>query len=113
MGYHNATVDKTRKNGLRPWAHYLTCNSAHAGHGCSNRRYFNYLYLENFILSGTIDDLDIVAAVGIHVPNEATGEPVAALRQSWTTLRSRSKNFWHCLKITKSRYGSDWGALEE
>ncbi len=66
MGYHNATVDKTRKNGLRPWAHYLTCNSAHAGHGCSNRRYFNYLYLENFILSGTIDDLDIVAAVGIH-----------------------------------------------
>ena len=32
----------------------------------SNRRYFNYLYLENFILSGTIDDLDIVAAVGIH-----------------------------------------------
>ncbi|MDQ7836266.1 MAG: recombinase family protein [Humidesulfovibrio sp.] len=66
MGYHNATVDKTRKNGVRPWAHYLTCNSAHAGHGCANRRYFNYLYLENFVLSGTMDDLDIVAAVGIH-----------------------------------------------
>ncbi len=66
MGYHNATQDKTRKSGLRPWAHYLTCNSAHAGHGCSNRRYFNYLYLENFVLSGTIDDLDIVAAAGIH-----------------------------------------------
>ena len=66
MGYHNATQDKTRKNGVRPWAHYLTCNSAHAGHGCSNRRYFNYLYLENFVLSGLIDDLDIVAAVGIH-----------------------------------------------
>ncbi len=66
MGYHNATVDKTRKGGVRPWAHYLTCNSAHAGHGCSNRRYFNYLYLENFVLSGIIDDLDIVAAVGIH-----------------------------------------------
>jgi len=40
MGYHNATVDNTRKSGVRPWAHYLTCNSAHAGHGCSNRRYF-------------------------------------------------------------------------
>lgn len=66
MGYHNATQDKTRKSGLRPWAHYLTCNSAHAGHGCSNRRYFNYLYLENFVLSGTIDDLDIAAAAGIH-----------------------------------------------
>ena len=66
MGYHNATQDKTRKSGLRPWAHYLTCNSAHAGHGCSNRRYFNYLYLENFVLSGTMDDLDIAAAVGIH-----------------------------------------------
>ena len=66
MGYHNATQDKTRKNGVRPWAHYLTCNSAHAGHGCSNRRYFNYLYLENFVLSGTIDDLDIAAAAGIH-----------------------------------------------
>jgi len=66
MGYHNATVDKTRKSGVRPWAHYLTCNSAHAGHGCSNRRYFNYLYVENFVLSGLIDDLDIVAAVGIH-----------------------------------------------
>lgn len=66
MGYHNATQDKTRKGGVRPWAHYLTCNSAHAGHGCSNRRYFNYLYLENFVLSGTIDDLDIAAAAGIH-----------------------------------------------
>jgi len=66
MGYHSATVDKTRKGGLRPWAHYLTCSSAHAGHGCSNRRYFNYLYLENFVLSGTIDDLDLIAAVGIH-----------------------------------------------
>ncbi|GEM_PF-902364 len=66
MGYHNATQDKTRKSGLRPWAHYLTCNSAHAGHGCSNRRYFNYLYVENFVLSGLMDDLDIAAAVGIH-----------------------------------------------
>ncbi len=66
MGYHKATIDKTRKGGVRPWAHYLTCNAAHAGHGCSNRRYFNYLYLENFVLSGLIDDLDIVAAVGIH-----------------------------------------------
>jgi len=66
MGYHNATQDKTRKGGVRPWAHYLTCNSAHAGHGCSNRRYFNYLYIENFVLSGTMDDLDLVAAVGIH-----------------------------------------------
>ncbi len=66
MGYHKATVDKTRKGGVRPWAHYLTCNSAHAGQGCSNRRYFNYLYLENFVLSGTMDDLDIAAAVGIH-----------------------------------------------
>jgi len=66
MGYHNATQDKTRKNGVRPWAHYLTCNSAHAGHGCSNRRYFNYLYLENFVLSGVMDDIDIVAATGIH-----------------------------------------------
>ena len=66
MGYHNATVDKTRKGGVRPWAHYLTCNSAHAEHGCTNRRYFNYLYLENFVLSGALDDLDIVAAVGIH-----------------------------------------------
>ena len=66
MGYHNATQDKTRKGGVRPWAHYLTCNSAHAGHGCSNRRYFNYLYLENFVLSGLMGDLDIAAAVGIH-----------------------------------------------
>jgi len=66
MGYHNATVDKTRKGGVRPWAHYLTCNSAHAGHGCSNRRYFSYLHIENFMLSGIIDDLDLVAAVGIH-----------------------------------------------
>jgi hypothetical protein len=66
MGYHNATQDKTRKGGVRPWAHYLTCNAAHAGHGCSNRRYFNYLYLENFVLSGALDDLDIIAAVGIH-----------------------------------------------
>ncbi len=66
MGYHNATQDKTRKNGVRPWAHYLTCNSAHAGHGCSNRRYFNYLYLENFVLSGVMDDIDIVAATGIY-----------------------------------------------
>ncbi len=66
MGYHNATQDKTRKNGVRPWAHYLTCNSAHAGHGCTNRRYVNYLYLENFVLSGLMDDIDIVAAVGIH-----------------------------------------------
>lgn len=66
MGYHNATQDKTRKGGVRPWAHYLTCNAAHAGHGCSNRRYFNYLYIENFVLSGTMDDLDLVAAVGIH-----------------------------------------------
>ena len=66
MGYHNATVDKTRKSGLRPWAHYLTCNSAHAGHGCSNHRYINYLYLENFVLSGALNDVDIVAAVGIH-----------------------------------------------
>jgi hypothetical protein len=41
MGYHNATQDKTRKGGVRPWADYLTCNSAHTGHGCSNRRYFN------------------------------------------------------------------------
>jgi len=66
MGYHKATQDKTRKSGIRPWAHYLTCNSAHAGHGCSNRRYFNYLYVENFVLSGLMDDLDIAAAVGIH-----------------------------------------------
>lgn len=66
MGYHNATQDKARKNGLRPWAHYLTCNSAHAGHGCSNRWNLNYLYLENFVLSGTMDDLDIVSAADIH-----------------------------------------------
>lgn len=66
MGYHKATEDKTRKSGVRPWAHYLTCNSARAGHGCTNKRYFNYLYLENFILSGVMDELDIVAAVGIH-----------------------------------------------
>lgn len=66
MGYHNCVHDTSRKNGLRPWAHYLTCNSARVGHGCSNRRYFNYLHLENFVLSGAMDDLDIVAAVGIH-----------------------------------------------
>jgi len=66
VGYHNATQDKTRKNGVRPWAHYLTCNSARAGHGCSNHRYINYLYLENFVLSGALNDVDIVAAVGIH-----------------------------------------------
>ncbi|MDP2848356.1 MAG: recombinase family protein [Humidesulfovibrio sp.] len=66
MGYHNATVDKTRKSGLRPWAHYLTCNSAHAGHGCSNHRYINYLYLRNFVLSDALNNRNIVAAVGIH-----------------------------------------------
>ena len=102
MGYHNATQDKTRKNGLRPWAHYLTCNSAHAGHGCSNRRYFNYLYIENFVLSGLIDDLDIVAAVGIHAAElkqhanriatiEAKLDHVAVSIQKFMTLLKTNK----------------------
>ncbi|MDO9083786.1 MAG: recombinase family protein, partial [Humidesulfovibrio sp.] len=102
MGYHNATQDRTRKNGLRPWAHYLTCNSAHAGHGCSNRRYFNYLYIENFVLSGLIDDLDIVAAVGIHAAElkqhanriatiEAKLDHVAVSIQKFMTLLKTNK----------------------
>ncbi|MDO9631109.1 MAG: zinc ribbon domain-containing protein, partial [Humidesulfovibrio sp.] len=102
MGYHNATQDKTRKGGVRPWAHYLTCNSAHAGHGCSNRRYFNYMYLENFVLSGTMDDLDIVAAAGIHDVElkQHTGR-VAALEAQLDHVAVSIQKFMTLLKTHK------------
>jgi DNA invertase Pin-like site-specific DNA recombinase len=93
MGYHNCVHDTSRKSGVRPWAHYLTCNSARVGHGCSNRRYFNYLHLENFVLSGTIDDLDIAAAVGIHS---------AALKQHTDRIASLEAQLEHAdAKIQK------------
>lgn len=102
MGYHNATVDKTRKNGVRPWAHYLTCNAAHAGHGCSNRRYFNYMYLENFVLSGTMDDLDIVAAAGIHdVELKQHTSRVAALEAQLDHVAVSIQKFMTLLKTNK------------
>lgn len=66
MRFLDRTRDKTRKDGLRPWARYLVCGNALEGQGCKNRQHYNYLLLENFVLAGGLSDIDVVAAAGVH-----------------------------------------------
>lgn len=66
MRFLDRTRDKTRKDGVRPWARYLVCGRALEGQECNNKQYYNYLFLENFVLSGALSDIDVVAASGIH-----------------------------------------------
>ncbi len=66
MRYLNHTKDRTRKDGLRPWAIYLACSSSLKKNGCKNKQYYSYLHMENFILSGVMSDIDIVEAAGVH-----------------------------------------------
>ena len=66
MRFLDRTRDKTRKDGVRPWARYLVCGNALEGQGCKNRQHYNYLLLENFVLAGGLSDVDVVAAAGVH-----------------------------------------------
>lgn len=66
MRYLDRTRDKTRKDGVRPWARYLVCSRALEGQDCTNRQHYNYLFLENFVLAGGLSDVDVVAAAGVH-----------------------------------------------
>mgnify|MGYP007111629324 CR=1 FL=1 len=111
MGYHNCVHDSSRKNGLRPWAHYLTCNSARVGHGCSNRRYFNSLHLENFVLSGAMDDLDIAAAVGIHsaARKQHTGR-IALLEAQLEHADAKIRKHASCWRTTTSPGLKRWAS---
>lgn len=70
MRYLNHTKDRTRKDGLRPWALYLACSSSLKKSGCRNKQYYSYLHMENFILSGTLSDIDIIEAAGVHVERQ-------------------------------------------
>jgi DNA invertase Pin-like site-specific DNA recombinase len=70
MRYLNHTKDRTRKDGLRPWAIYLACSSSLKKNGCKNKQYYSYLHMENFILSGVMSDIDIVEAAGVHVERQ-------------------------------------------
>ena len=70
MRYLNHTKDRTRKDGLRPWAIYLACSSSLKKGGCKNKQYYSYLHMENFILSGVLSDIDIVEAAGVHVERQ-------------------------------------------
>ncbi|MGE4265762.1 MAG: recombinase family protein [Desulfovibrio sp.] len=70
MRYLNHTKDRTRKDGLRPWAIYLACSSSLKKNGCKNKQYYSYLHMENFILSGILSDIDIIEAAGVHVERQ-------------------------------------------
>lgn len=74
MRYLDHTKEKLRQ---KPWAQYLVCSSGYEKHGCANNQYYNYRVLENFILAGTLAEVDIIEAAGLH--REAVREHAAMI----------------------------------
>lgn len=93
MRFLDRTRDKTRKDGIRPWARYLVCSNSLEGEGCKNRQHYNYLLLENFVLAGGLADVDIVAAAGVH--GEAAkkhAEQIGSLTAQLTKVEAEIQN---------------------
>ncbi|MBU1041833.1 MAG: recombinase family protein [Proteobacteria bacterium] len=67
MRFLNRTHDKKRE---KPWAMYLVCSSGLEKLGCQNYSWYNYRVLENFILAGTLKEIDIIEAAGLHCEAE-------------------------------------------